>query len=133
MTRAIFRLCLTLLLVTVVLLPVTGCIKIITPDGKQATGDQTGSTTPPAQKPPGDQDSSATPPPMKPPGSQAGATTPSGQATPPTQPTPAPTPQPGAVANWTGTWQCSTWGKLYLTQTGNNVTGWYDWDNAIIT
>jgi hypothetical protein len=36
-----------------------------------------------------------------------------------------------AAANWTGTWQCGQY-KMYLTQTGSQVTGWYDNQNGDI-
>ena len=152
MIKTFFRLCLSVLLVTILLISVAGCIKIVQPEGNQATGDQGSTDTTSQQEPSGTTADSGAPPPTKPPGSQTGATTASGQATQSSQttqqsgqstqqgqstsssqPTPPAQSQSGAVANWTGTWQCATWGKLYLSQTGNQVTGWYDWDNGKIT
>ncbi|MBM4453138.1 MAG: hypothetical protein FJ013_00970 [Chloroflexi bacterium] len=51
---------------------------------------------------------------------------PTSQPSQPTQPT-----QPTPLANWTGTWQCGSY-KMYLSQTGNQVTGWYDYNNRDI-
>jgi hypothetical protein len=39
---------------------------------------------------------------------------------------------PGAVVSWTGTWQCGQT-RMYLTQSGSNVTGWYDYQNGEIS
>jgi len=36
-----------------------------------------------------------------------------------------------AASNWTGTWQCGQY-KMYLTQAGSQVTGWYDNQNGDI-
>ena len=36
-----------------------------------------------------------------------------------------------AVANWIGTWQCGN-NKMYLDQSGNQVTGWFDSENSDI-
>lgn len=44
---------------------------------------------------------------------------------------PSPPSLPAPAANWTGTWQCGQY-KMYLTQSGSQVTGWYDNQNGDI-
>jgi hypothetical protein len=42
-------------------------------------------------------------------------------------------PAPAAVANWTGSWLCGQWGRLTLSQSGNQVTGSYTYENGKLT
>ena len=45
---------------------------------------------------------------------------------------PSPPPAQAAAINWTGTWDCGNWGKMYLIQTGSQVTGTYEYQNGKI-
>ncbi|MDD5399283.1 MAG: hypothetical protein PHU70_09425 [Dehalococcoidia bacterium] len=41
--------------------------------------------------------------------------------------------QPPSVANWSGQWLCGSWGRLKLTQSGNQVTGTYSYQGGKFT
>ena len=143
MTRNIMGLCLSVLLVCALLLPGAGCIKLGKSPLQQPSGNQTipsGPSTPGPAAP-----TQPTPPtPPAPPTLPAPPTQPVNQLG-PTAPTPpkAPAdqsgigalqgnpPAPAALTNWTGTWQCGQY-KMYLTQIGSQVTGWYDNQNGDI-
>jgi len=126
MTRNIWGLCLSVLLVTALLLPIAGCIKLGKSPLQQPSANQTIPSGPSAPQPP-------SPQPPTPPANQSGPAAPT-PPNPPANPSgigvlqPNP-PAPMAVANWTGTWQCGST-KVYLTQSGNMVTGWTDYQNG---
>jgi hypothetical protein len=118
MIRTVLRLFLNVLLIVVLLMPIAGCVKL----GKPAAGCQlfpaasseqkvTDNKTEPAAGPGGPQEAGG-----QPSGQDSTVITQSGGV---------------AVANWIGTWQCGN-NKMYLNQSGDAVTGWYDVNNSDI-
>src|SRR4030042_532888 len=91
-------------LIAILLLSLVGCITINQP-GQQPDNEESGAVT--------EQEANQENHPNQP-----------TQANQPNQP-PSPPPTQTTIANWTGTWQCGQI-KMYLSQTGSQVTGWYD-------
>ena len=152
MVTGSLKVLLNALLIMVLLVTVAGCVKLGKPAAgcqvfpassqQKATDNKTGpaaAPTPPENQPGGGAQP-PTPPvnqpwggglPPTPPGDQSGAgdkppTLPSGQDT-------KVITQSGgvAVANWIGTWQCGQY-KMYVNQSGDQVTGWYDYKDGRI-